>query len=208
MLGFFGLHDLTRASEAGDFYGLPEYASTMAFELFTEANVSSFPAEEEMVSPGLRVRFLFRNGSDSTSQLSSHPLFGKNDTSLLWDDFVFEMRQTTIETPVDWCNDCDSASEMCAALRRARYPDYPVSHYSPERMSNAVAGVIGSMVTLGVVGAVGALTAFMMMRRRWKRTAPAGIPLVVGGDIRRKDSQRSLGSHYSWVSKAPTVRSS
>ncbi|KAL4964322.1 histidine phosphatase superfamily [Aspergillus stella-maris] len=203
MLGFFGLQDLTSVSE--DFYGIPDYASTMAFELFTDNNVTSFPVEEEIDS--LRVRFLFRNGSDSSTRLTPYPLFGRNETSLTWDNFRFEMRQTTVESPEAWCNDCNNNSDMCAALRRSSNPDHPISHYSPERMSNAVAGVIGAMVTLGVIAAVAALAAFMIMRRRWKRTAPVGIPLAVGADIRRKDSQRSLGSHYSWVSRAPSVRS-
>ncbi|KAL4791474.1 histidine phosphatase superfamily [Aspergillus venezuelensis] len=176
LLGFFGLKDLTSASD--DFSGTPGYASAMAFELFTENNITSFPAEEEIGS--LRVRFLFRNGSDSSSQLTPYPLFGRSETSLAWEDSHFEMRQSTIETPEAWCTECNKNSEMCAALRRSSYPDHLVSRYDPERTSNAIAGVIGAMVTLGVIAAVAALAAFMTMRRRWKRTAPAGIPLAVG----------------------------
>ncbi|KAL4942738.1 histidine phosphatase superfamily [Aspergillus oleicola] len=166
-----------------------------SFNNLLGGNGTSFPVEKELDT--LRVRFLFRNGSESPSQLTTYPLFGQTETSLSWTDVLLEMQRTTIETPGDWCNTCDSTSDMCAALRRSNYPDHPLYHDSSEGMSNAVAGAIESVVTLRVIGAVKALAAFLIMRRQWKRTAPAGIPLAVGIEIRRKGSERSLGSHFS-----------
>src|SRR5205085_1729788 len=54
MLSFWGLTNLTASS--ANFYGLPDYASTMAFELRRPANGSGVE--------NLSVRFGFRNGSD------------------------------------------------------------------------------------------------------------------------------------------------
>ncbi|KAG7288369.1 hypothetical protein NEMBOFW57_007900 [Staphylotrichum longicolle] len=63
-LAFFGLANLTAASP--DFFGLPDYASTMAFELFTPG--AAFDKDD------LHVRYLFKNGS--TGAIKSFPLFG------------------------------------------------------------------------------------------------------------------------------------
>lgn len=81
-LAFFGLSNLTAVSD--DFYGLPDYASTMAFELFTVDNVASFPSSTD----DLRVRFLFRNGTTEGDVLTTFPLFGGQEGSLSYSDFV------------------------------------------------------------------------------------------------------------------------
>merc|ERR1711881_765802 len=60
-LAFFGLSDLTAADT--DFFGLPDYASTMAFELFTAEDMTSFPEDAST----LNVRFLFKNGTTAAA---------------------------------------------------------------------------------------------------------------------------------------------
>ncbi|KAI4242669.1 MAG: hypothetical protein L6R40_003890 [Gallowayella cf. fulva] len=69
---FFGLAGLTKLSNSNDsFLGIPDYASTMTFELFTMAEASPFPAVED-----LRVRFSFHNGTtDEDSTPVPYPLF-------------------------------------------------------------------------------------------------------------------------------------
>lgn len=58
-LAFFGLTNLT--ADSPNFMGLPNYASSLAFELFTDKNMTAFPTN----TGDLRVRFLFRNGTDA-----------------------------------------------------------------------------------------------------------------------------------------------
>ena len=60
MQSFFGLADLISVDE--NFYGVPDYASTLTWELVTNATMSSgsWPSEDE-----ISVRFLFHNGTTS-----------------------------------------------------------------------------------------------------------------------------------------------
>ncbi|KAK4173142.1 putative lysosomal acid phosphatase [Triangularia setosa] len=155
-LAFFGLAKLTDLSK--NFYGLPDYASTMAFELFIPDTAGSFPAEPES---DLRVRFLFRNGTEGT--LDPFPLFGTGADSLPWPEFVREMKQRSIGTTEEWCAACRSSASFCAVYTNQ---NSVFASASPSGgMSNAVAGVVGAAVTLGAVGIVG-LLAFLFVRRR------------------------------------------
>jgi hypothetical protein len=160
-LAFFGLAGLLDEDPA--FHGLPDYASTMAFELFTESDASSFPSDPEK---DLRVRWLFRNST--FGELETFPLFGTNDDSLPWPKFVSEMEERAITDVGDWCTKCGAKEDFCAAYET---DDDESAETEDEKdgskggMSNAVAGVIGAMVTLGVVAIIGAI-AFMLMRRK------------------------------------------
>ena len=166
-LAFFGLANLT--SVDANFFGLADYASTMAFELFTADTVTSFPQNPDSA---LRVRFLFRNGTAGT--LSPFPLFGTGAESLSWPDFVAQMQRRAITTAAKWCSACGSTADFCAAYVDrvdAPVPSASASSSSGSAMSSTVAGVVGAMVTLGVVAVVGVL-AFVLLRRR--RVAPVG----------------------------------
>lgn len=151
-LGFAGLADLTAAS--ADFFGLPEYASTMAFELVTPGAGGSLAADD------LRVRFLFRNGTEGA--LTPFPLFGGKEESLSWAGFVKKMQAIAITTVEGWCGACQSEVDFCKVYQ----VDGEVAAKKEEGgMSTAVAGVVGAMVTLGVVALVGGFV-FLMVRRR------------------------------------------
>jgi prostatic aicd phosphatase len=178
MLAFFGLTNLTNADP--NFFGLPVYASTMAFELFSPDSSTSFPANP---SASLRVRFRFQNGTDSS--LDAFPLFGEEQDSLSWPEFVEKMQPRAITTAAKWCGVCGSKAEFCAA-----YGDEGANSTSPSSggISNAVAGVIGAMVTLGVVTIVGVLV-FMVMRKRAAKVMPV---MAV-----RSEDEKGLRSHGS-----------
>lgn len=179
-LAFFGLVDLVPLSV--NFTGLPDYASTIAFELFSDDR-TTFP---ENADDDLRVRFLFRNST--FGELSPYPLFGTNEETLSWPRFVSEMQERAISTVGEWCSVCSSVADFCFANQEeASSSD---SGKSSGGMSNAVAGVIGAMVTLGVVAIVGAI-AFVMLRKR-RSTPPTAIPSH--GHGAEKSSLRSGGS--------------
>ncbi|BCS21547.1 uncharacterized protein APUU_21979S [Aspergillus puulaauensis] len=186
MLAFFRLHDLTAASP--DFYGLPEYASTMAFELFTNEDVTTFPDTDD----DLEVRFLFRNGSSTDSNLTAFPLFGGSDISLPWTKFVHDMARVSIDTPEEWCEICNPSPEQkpfCSSFRDSYYPSQEAYHHGHKGISNAVSGIIGAVVMLGTITAA-AGGAFFFLRRRWARTGPVGS--LLGAGVPRKGSVRSL----------------
>lgn len=177
-LAFFGLADLVAVSD--DFHGLPDYASTMAFELVNDDAAAAFPAD---VDADLRVRFLFRNGT--YGELAAFPLFGTAEETLSWPRFVREMQERAIGTVEEWCIACSSLVSFCAASQdEATSPGAD----NGEGMSNAVAGVVGAMVTLGVVALAGGTALFFLKKRR--STAPASTH----GAVAEKSSLRSDNS--------------
>ncbi|KAK0632900.1 histidine acid phosphatase [Immersiella caudata] len=185
MLAFFGLTNLTSASP--DFFGLPGYASTMAFELFSPETETSFPADP---SASLRVRFRFQNGTESS--LDAFPLFGGNEVSLSWPEFVDRMQPRAITTAAKWCATCGGKADFCAAYADGE-GNANATSASSGGMSNAVAGVIGAMVTLGMVTVVGIL-AYVLLRKRATRAKVAHAMVVRSEDmasLQKHDSSRS-----------------
>merc|ERR1711881_530598 len=160
-LAFFGLSDLTAADT--DFFGLPDYASTMAFELFTPEDMTSFPED----TSSLNVRFLFKNGT--TGALEQFPLFGSTGDAMSWSDFAAQVEERGITKVSQWCDICSSTEDFCLP-----YETESEGSGSGSGLSNAEAGVIGAMVTLGIIALVGGL-AFALMRRRKKNTAAAPV---------------------------------
>ncbi|TLD14446.1 hypothetical protein PspLS_11167 [Pyricularia sp. CBS 133598] len=159
---FFGTAGLTGLSD--DFFGLPDYASTMAFELFSNGDGAAFPAH---VDESLRVRFLFRNGTDGA--FDAFPLFGSGEQSLPWPRFVREMEGRSIATAAEWCGICESSMSFCAAFNGNGGTVAASQGGDWSGMSNAVAGVIGALVALAVAGlAVGVV--FLLARRRRSKT--------------------------------------
>ncbi|USP79100.1 phosphoglycerate mutase-like protein [Curvularia clavata] len=158
--GFFGLANLTSVSP--DFFGLPDYASTMSFEIFTAQNVSAFPSNTE----DLRVRFLFRNGSTAGEEPRAFPLFNGKEESLSYSEFVGKMEDIAITKPEQWCSTCGSDLLFCEAYAKQGQSPVSTENHQGGGMSNAVAGVIGAMVTLGVVALVSAAAFFVLRKRR------------------------------------------
>ncbi|KAK4246199.1 histidine phosphatase superfamily [Corynascus novoguineensis] len=107
-LAFFGLAQLTDVSP--EFYGLPDYASTMAFEIFTPGDDDS-----DLDVSALQVRYLFRNGTEGGSGLRTFPLFGTGKTTLPWSDFVDAMQRVGVSSAGEWCRLCQSEAVFCAA---------------------------------------------------------------------------------------------
>lgn len=165
-LSFFGLAGLLDLSD--DFYGLPEYASTMAFELFSDADGDDFPADDD-----LKVRWLFRNGTEG--DLTAFPLFGTGEQTLSWARFTDEINKLSIDDVATWCDRCSGfgTTDFCAAYAPENDDAGSASEGSGSGsgsakggMSNAVAGVIGAVVALAVAGIVGAAAFFILRKRK------------------------------------------
>jgi hypothetical protein len=154
-LSFFGLADLPKVSN--DFTGIVDYASSMSFELFTNADVSSgFPAAND-----LQVRFLFHNGTASnTSEPAAYPLFGGSSNAISWNDFQNNLNKFAIKTTEQWCNKCGNSTGSCAAYAPSSNGAAKQSGHD-DGISPAIGGVIGALVTLAVV--LGSLAAFMLV---------------------------------------------
>ncbi|RMZ77229.1 hypothetical protein DV738_g4537, partial [Chaetothyriales sp. CBS 135597] len=149
MLSYFGLANLTAASP--DFYGLPGYASSLAWEIVTNATVSSdsYPSTDE-----ISVRFLFANGTASDSNpLVEFPLFGQSASPLPWNDFVDATHKFSLN---------DQAS--CSDGKKGG-------------ISTIVAGVIGAMVTLGVILGLELLVMLVAGLRLVRKNRVAASPM-------------------------------
>lgn len=186
-MAFHGLLGLPQVNP--DFYGLPEYASTLAMELFTTTdNDAAFPANP---AQDLRVRFLFKNGTAGT--LSQFPIFGSGKQDLSWPEFLEAMKSRAITSVGQWCSLCSSKATFCAAYKDTNAAGAGGSQAgeaqaAPNGISNTVAGVIGAMVTLGVVALLGGLAFVVLRRRRASRARAAVAPAAVAGE---KTSVRS-----------------
>lgn len=151
-LSFFGLAQLPKANP--NFYGLPDYASSMVFELFTKGPANPFPPPE-----ALYVRFLFQNGtSNSTNEPDPYPLFGQSETELPWSTFTSEMGKISVSWGQQWCTVCGNSTGTCD-MKAPPATTSSSNHSSSGSggVSKAVAGVIGALVTLAVVLGIAAL---------------------------------------------------
>ena len=151
----FGLANLTTAD--ANFFGVPDYASTMTFELFTTVAPTPFPKPQD-----LQVRFLFHNGTTpSIPAPTAYPLFGSGKTEMSWTDFTNGMNKFAIGSQSQWCDACGNSTGVCAPSNSATGPTSSSTTGSDtgsgSGISRAVAGVIGAMVTLAVILGIEAL---------------------------------------------------
>jgi hypothetical protein len=157
-LSLFGLLDLPKTSS--DFTGVIDYASSLVFELVTDADASSgFPAEKD-----ISVRFLFHNGTASEgSQPAVFPLFGGDATTVSYPDFKDKVGKFAVKNSEQWCKKCGNTAGTCAAYAGSGNGASASSQSkkSSGGISPAIGGVIGAMVTLAVV--LGSLAAFMLL---------------------------------------------
>jgi len=152
---FFGLADLSTANP--DLRRVVDYASSMTFELFTNASttVSSvdYPSADE-----LYVRFLFSNGTASEdAEPTSYALFGSGQDVISWNDFTAGMDKFAISSTERWCDVCSNTDGACAAYATDDSSNGDATTASASKkesgngLSPVVNGVIGAMVTLAVV---------------------------------------------------------
>ena len=152
IMAFASLAQLPLANKA--FYGIPNVGSSMVFEMYSIGHNSS-QGYPDFYS--LNVRFLFRNGTDPSSPLTMYPLFGRSDTQgdLSLQDFLTSLEDISTSWPGDWCSTCHSEnnSVFCPFYSGYIPPTSINSHQkSSTSIKPAVAGVIGAVVTLGVIG--------------------------------------------------------
>jgi hypothetical protein len=162
-LSFFGLVDLQDTN--GNFTGLPNYAASMAIELFSE--------DELFREEDLMVRWHFRNGTDENEQLDAWPLFGGRQIDVPYNEFVERLSARAIRDVGEWCGVCGSTEAFCVAANQTAGVGAEAKAAngsgSGSGLSNAAAGGIGAVVALAVVALLGA--AFWLVRSRRRRSA-------------------------------------
>ena len=181
-MSFFGLAQLPKASN--DFEGITNYASSMAFEMYTTSS-AAHPSEDE-----ISVRFLYSNGTASDTGLKSFPLFGQQSTSLSWSAFKTGMAKFSITDTQHWCSMCGSTSGQCAANATAS-GESPTTTNSNDNgngngISKPVAGVIGALVTLGVILGLELLAMLVFRLRLVRKSSKATSPPSPGEEATAK----------------------
>lgn len=140
-MSYFGLAQLPSVSV--NFTGIPDYASSMAWELVTNSTTNGFPSTDE-----ISVRFLFHNGTiNGSSTPDVYPLYAQSNVVLPWTEFLAQSKKISVTSEDVWCNVCGNTDGQCASNSVATAANSSRSG----GMSKAVAGVVGAMVTLGVI---------------------------------------------------------
>lgn len=179
---FFGLADV--ANVIPDGMGVADYASSMVFEMFTNASTSvtssNYPSEDDIY-----VRFLFHNGTATNSTPPvQYPLFGSGQPVMSWNDFTTGMNKFSIGDTQSWCTACGNTTGICEPYAGDASSSGSSSGsgssssggHKGNGLSPAVNGVIGAMVTLAVVLGAEALLLLLLGLRvvSKKRMAGAG----------------------------------
>ncbi|KAF7586243.1 hypothetical protein BBP40_009212 [Aspergillus hancockii] len=149
-LSYFGLAQLPAADV--NFTGIPDYASSMSWELITDATGDDFPAESD-----ISVRFIFHNGTftGSNDAPKEYALYGGSSATIPWKNFVEETKKIAVTSTPEWCKACGNTDGKCAAYvsggEGSDSGSAGVNSKSEGGVSRPVAGVIGAMVTLAVI---------------------------------------------------------
>ncbi|KAG4216831.1 hypothetical protein PC116_g34688, partial [Phytophthora cactorum] len=113
-MSFFGLAQLDKLS--ADFTGVVDYASSIVFELVTNASTSSSSSSSSYPSlDDVSVRFLLANGSAAQNAPREFPLFGRSQSPLPWSDFAAEINKFAIGDTAAWCQACGNTTGICAS---------------------------------------------------------------------------------------------
>lgn len=157
---------------ASNFFSRPVRGASLVFELYSfESDIEypSYPSSDQ-----LYVRFFLHNGTDSSTEFTSYPLFGHgpSQTYIPWNDFEEELETFAVQSISEWCIRCNADSIFCGG---ALGNDKPTSKKG-KGVSPAVAGVIGAVVTLAVIALLAVLGIFLprVFRKRKDRQASTG----------------------------------
>ncbi|KAJ5517607.1 Histidine phosphatase superfamily clade-2 [Penicillium expansum] len=183
IFSLFGLLQMPAASV--NFTGIPDYASSMVFELVTNASGTEFPTDKSDLS----VRFMFHNGTiTGSSEPTAYPLYGQSSELLSWDDFSCKTSEIAVTSDDEWCTMCGNTDGKCAGSDSTSSDSGSASTCSTSGsgMSLAVAGVIGAMVTLAVILGLEAifflLGGFRIAKRNKASPETMSSPVVVEAD--------------------------
>lgn len=171
-MSFFGLANLTAVSD--DFKGIVDYASSMAFELVTNATVNGTDAPTTVDPDDVSVRFLFANGSASDDNPAQvYPLFGQSDNLISWNDFVTNIQEFSIGDTSSWCQTCGNTTGVCASSTS--------SSSSGSGSESGSSGSSGSSISAGAAAAAGVCSMLGFVVLLMLGAALAGFRVVKKG---------------------------
>ncbi|KAJ5713382.1 uncharacterized protein N7483_010563 [Penicillium malachiteum] len=149
------------STQQPNFYSRPARGASLIFELYsfeTDVDDESYPGSDEMY-----VRFFLHNGTDSSTEFISYPLFGYGPSKsyVPWNEFEIELETFAVASIQEWCIRCNADSVFCSGVL-----DRSDSISKKKGISPVVAGVIGAVVTLVVIGLLAMLGFFLCSFRK------------------------------------------
>jgi hypothetical protein len=159
-----------------NFRAIPPFGSAIVFELYSTGDSAAFPSDPSE----LKVQFYYQNGTDFTGSLQSHPMFGHGPSvmELSWVGFQDMMSRIMVNTLEDWCSTCHSPALFCWGVDESVLNLVINNNGKRYKITPAVAGVIGAVVTLVVAGllfAVAMLLAGVRFHRVDRRHAKSDL---------------------------------
>lgn len=156
----------------GEFYPQPELGGSLVFELY------SLESEDDPIFPdpsNLYVRFLLHNGTDSSTDFTTYPLFGHGPSSitLSYSDFKLDLQEFSLQSVREWCLMCESPTLFCLGIL-GQNKEGSSGTGKKKGLSLQAAGGIGAAVTIAVFGFIASL-AFLVTRFRKPRADRGGF---------------------------------
>ncbi|PWY84893.1 histidine acid phosphatase [Aspergillus heteromorphus CBS 117.55] len=187
-----------------NFNSRPALGASMVLELFSLES-DAFPTYPDPSQ--LYVRFLLRNGT-TTPEFQSYPLFGLSPSSIEipYTEFKAKMETVSLNSTAEWCLRCDSSSVFCSGVLNDTSADATaaaavLSSSKRKGVSPAVAGVIGAVVTLVVVG-IALVSGFFLLGMRMHRGRRPSLEEIKGGIDLGSESNLALREHAAPPGKA------
>lgn len=185
-MSFFGLANLTAAGE--NFRGIVDYASSMTFELVTNATVNGTGAPTTVNPDDVSVRFLLANGSASDSNVPQlYPLFGQQETTITWNDFSAGMSKFAVGDTASWCQACGNTTGVCASTSSSGSGSGSDSSGSTStshsKITPGIAAAIGVLSMFGlllVISVTGALAGFRIVKKGVRKEVNGATPTGMG----------------------------
>ncbi|KAF3133807.1 hypothetical protein TWF594_008966 [Orbilia oligospora] len=199
MLSFFAIANLP--SRSPDFFGLPDLGSSMVFELYTDDETVG--TDHIVDQQSIKVAFGFRNGTTVDDTLTYWPLFDQDDGEfgMPYEEFLAKLDEVAVRSVGQWCSVCSAKLDFCQGTGPANPPtgsntdgeNDEQSSAQRHGMAPAVAGVIGAIIMLAIVGIVAAFAFFVfgvgVRRERRRSSVLSGI-----GSIGRSQPKEKLES--------------
>ncbi|KAJ5496860.1 Histidine phosphatase superfamily clade-2 [Penicillium fimorum] len=173
-----------------DFFSRLVRGGSFIFELYSFENRSnlypSYPGIDD-----LYVRFLLHNGTDNNTDFEIYSLFGHSPSqgSILYTEFRSELETFAVASTQEWCLRCNAETVFCnGVLDQSGSQPWKKN----KEMAPAVAGVIGAVTTLAVVGFT-AVIAFLMCGARKGKPSKGSLGGFKGSGKLASDTDVSFG---------------
>ncbi|CAI7628123.1 unnamed protein product [Penicillium viridicatum] len=143
---------------------------SFVFELYSfEDSSNLYPSYPGI--DNLYVRFFLHNGTDNATDFQAYSLFGHSPSraSISYTEFRSSLETFAVASTQEWCLRCNAETVFCNGVL-----DQDASQPKKNKgMAPAVAGVIGAVITLAVLGLT-AVIVFLMCRARKRKNPKKG----------------------------------